>query len=346
MSYLSVSQMNEWLACQHRWKLGYRHNLKPIVTRPYIVLGSIVHQGLEAGFNELWRRPGDLDNAEIYGNMAIEEAIQQQNLTMEDDEWHVIFERANIIMMRGLTTWDISEEGQYEVATFEGKPATELHLEVPLPGWDGFQCYIDLVLRDKRTGALWLVDHKVRQTFFPEDSEDTNLQMAVYQYILTFNDLPVVGTMTHQISSKEETPPVMTTKGAMSRAVVKCTWETYRKCLVEEGLNPDDYVEMASKLKGEFVRVYETYRTTVEVTNIWKSIVLPVAQDVHDAKVALGDPILPRVFNHRECNGCLFRSLCLGALRGDDVDFIARTNFEMKKGRWKPREDPTRQGVQ
>lgn len=321
---MSYTQINEWLTCQHRWRLGYVNLLKRKVMRPSIVLGSIVHQALEVGYGG-----GTEQDVEI----AVDDAIEQQGLVLTEDEYYDVFERALMVTQRGLKTF---QPPQYTVATFNGKPAVELHLEVALAGWDSFQCYIDLLVEDNYNGGIWLVDHKVRGAFMPDNAEETNLQMAAYQYVLAHHGVSTAGTISHQIHTEPPTDPVLTKSGAMSRAVVKCDWENYRRCLVENGLDPDDYIEMASKLKGEFVRPSFAYRTPKEVINTWERIIVPVSEEIRYAldHINLQGRELPRVFAHRACSGCLFRELCLEDLRGGDTEFIIATNFEPKQRRW------------
>lgn len=333
MALLSYSQLGEWLACRYRWKLGYVNLLKRKVMRPSIVLGSIVHQGLEAGY--LGEPIPE----------AIEEAINQQGLDLDEDEWNIIFEQAFMITRRGLSSFPMGEYGRWEIAKYNDKPAVELHLEVPLPGWDGFQAYIDVVLKDKVNGGLWVVDHKVRSQFTPETAEETNIQMAIYQYILGYHGISTIGGMTHQILNQPMAKPKLNKDGKMSKAMIKCDWPTYRSALIENGLDPDDYIDMAEKLKGEMTRITMTHRTDYEINSIWQNVVLPVSRDIRETHDQFGlssfrnklpgGTELPRVMNHMVCNGCLYRDLCLGDLRGADVEFITRTNFEPKQRRWK-----------
>jgi len=60
--------------------------------------------------------------------------------------------------------------------------AVEEHIIVDLPDGNKFQGYIDLVLKDKRTSGINLVDHKISKRFSGEDLIKKQRQLYLYGY--------------------------------------------------------------------------------------------------------------------------------------------------------------------
>ncbi len=327
---LSFSQISTYLRCRQGWWYVYQENLVPRVDARPLSLGSAVHMGLATALREYH-----------YGRMLVEdgvrkgvEAWREQELARDDlfeeeiEAIHQVAADAEQIAIRTLCKLPIDEWETVTDPTI-GIPMIECYFTVPLKGWGGFHGYIDWVGRHKPTGQIWLVDWKVRKSFQPHEAEEVNLQNAAYQYaIFRILRKPPVGTITFQISDKPPAKPKPNKDGTMSRALIKTDWETYKAALLEAGLNPDDYLDMAEKLSTvEFFRPAKEYRTLDTVRRVWKEVIEPTAREIRRST-----KIVVRNLGHRTCNGCAYRQLCLAELGGEDAGYIRETHYRSRTG--------------
>ena len=326
---LSFSQISTYLRCRQTWRYIYQENLAPRVDARPLSLGSAVHMGLAAALRECH-----------CGQMSVEDGVRkgveswrERELARDDlfeeeiEAIHQVAADAEQLAIRTLHKLPIDE---WETVTDPaGIPMIEYHFTVPLKGWGGFHGYIDWVGRHKPTGQVWLVDWKVRGSFQPYEAEEVNLQNAAYQYaIFRILRKSPVGTITFQISNKPPAKPKLNKDGTMSRALIKTDWETYKAALLEAGLNPDDYLDMAEKLSTvEFFRPAKEYRTLDTVRRVWKEVVEPTAREIRRST-----KIVVRNLGHRTCNGCAYRQLCLAELAGEDTEYIRETHYRPRAG--------------
>jgi len=326
---LSFSQISTYLRCRQEWRYVYQENLVPRVDARPLSLGSAVHMGLATALREYY-----------YGGVPVEDGVRkgveswkerelaQGDLFEEEIEAiHQVGADAEQIAIRTLRKLPIDE--WETVMDPAGIPMIEYHFTVPLKGWGGFHGYIDWVGWHKPTDQIWLVDWKVRGSFQPYEAEEVNLQNAAYQYaIFRILRKPPVGTITFQISSKPPARPKLNKDGTMSRALIKTDWETYKAALLEAGLDPDDYLDMAEKLSAvEFFRPVKEYRTLHTVRQVWKEVIEPTAREIRRS-----NKIVARNLGHRTCNGCAYRQLCLAELNGEDAGYIRETHYRSHTG--------------
>src|SRR5690606_14242325 len=104
-----------------------------------------------------------------------------------------------------------------------------------------------------------------------------------------YNGYPVAGSITYQIASKPPAVPSLLaargkTEPKMSRARIATTWEKYRQCVIDAGLDPDDYYEeMFPKLNVEFVRPLIAFRGPEQIQNTIEQIIIPAAVEMQKA---------------------------------------------------------------
>lgn len=327
--YVSYSQIHDWLLCRHRWYLRYGLGIKPIEKPRPMDLGSAVHAGLAAFFRGDYAQSG----------IAEWESEAMKGIPIMDDSLsaHIEDIRSAAILIIDRTLDDFKTRGLW-IASDDAGPIIEREIKQPVKGESsiGIHGIIDVTAYDPASKTYWIVDFKVRGTFQDDTAEDVNLQNAMYQMLGMSIGIPIVGTLTYQVSSKPPSKPKLNKDGQMSRARIATDWATYEKSLIDAGLDPDDYrEEMQSKLDVEFVKPLKAYRSPEYVQNIWEFVVLPAARDIAWARKLIAsnlttdshERVLNRNLSQRSCNGCGVRSLCLGKLRGYDALGILRAEY-------------------
>jgi CRISPR/Cas system-associated exonuclease Cas4 (RecB family) len=304
---LSYTQVSTWLACRKRWEYAYVVGITPHKSTYAMDLGTMVHDLMAQLF----------EHGEIVDIEATEDAMD----TMEE---------AVSIALRAYAAFP----DNFEVAVINGVKAVEIAIEVPLPGWQKFNGYLDLVVRDKETGAYWVVDYKVRKQLANDDAEAVNLQMSSYQHLLTENGYPTVGTIIYQILAQSPRVPKINQDGSVSRAKIKTDVATYKKAVEEAGGNEADYAEMLFKLADvELQRMSYQHRSDVEVANTWREIVVPVATEIAEYLELGEEAHYLRTWSKFACNFCAYRLPCSESLAGRDPSYTIATNFIGRKNR-------------
>lgn len=313
---ISYSQIASYLSCKRKWYYEYVRELAPRVTSKPMQLGTLVHAYLEAS----------LKGSPVDGPGAIEDKIHEYFTTrdMFDEEKQFTRELGTKAAMIGFRAYERFIE-IYEPINYgaHGK-LVEYAFNIPTVDEKSFVGTIDAVVRERATDAIWVVDHKIRQQLQPIENEMVNLQMVSYQYALK-KDLGIesVGSISHQIFHELPKVPKTNQNGSMSKTDIKTDWETYRNAVVDAGLNPSDYHDMAIKLSTkEFYRESKAYRSYTEIENTWIEIIEPTIMDIIDTKDRF-----TRNLSIWNCIGCKFQDLCLEELRGVDVDYKLQHEF-------------------
>lgn len=335
---VSVSQVQQIMSCRRRWDYGYREGLRPRVERPYLTIGKLCHLGMQAAMNSKWGSQrlnheergvdqlADLGETAMRGEFA-EYMGRVQFLDEEVPAQEQLLEDAVEVFRRALHDLDPS---RYEVAavTTNGAilPATEVHFLFPVPACEMWvHGFIDAILFDRQEGGLWCFDYKFRSQLSPDDDEQFNLQNAVYMRACREMGFVVAGTCTWQHLNQPSTRPART-KGGISRAKVRCTWEVYEQALVEAGLDPADYEDMRIKLaEVEWTRATREIRSDVTVENVLQQCMYPMARNV-EAYRTMGMST-NRSLDPWNCKRCQFQSLCQAELRGYDVDDVISREY-------------------
>lgn len=149
---VSISQIREFLTCEQRYDYRYNQNLMPRIYQRALEFGTIGHKFLEEHYKAIWQgKP--LDIVETLAK------IREERLAEELDAFTLQKFETDLYMALGMFSsyveyyksdvekWEIllAEDMLYlpekiSTKTFRGKP--------------------DLIVREKDTGFVWVIDHK------------------------------------------------------------------------------------------------------------------------------------------------------------------------------------------
>lgn len=198
---VSYSQISTFRQCPLKWELQSLERLRPPTDKPQLVLGQAVHRVLEAHYNILahgaangWSTDGMAEAARDAAVFTIERLLADG---LPDD----LAERVGWIYDGYANRYGIDPE--WEIL------GVEQEIDVPMYRGGGgvvrFTGRIDLVVRERATGRIWVVDFK---TGAGKDAsgaawtreQDLDDQFGLYQQALTHkvptrDRLPVFGTI-------------------------------------------------------------------------------------------------------------------------------------------------------
>lgn len=178
---------------------------------------------------------------------------------------------------------------------------------------------IDLPLREKSSGNIWIMDHK---SFSPES-------WAQYQNVATLDEQATgylsayetvahvrpVGFIGNALIKRVAHPPAKLKNGSLSKAKDQNTTpELYRAAIAENKLNAADYAEFVAHLEANRKTYYArsvVTRTDFHIQRFEKTF----AADVQEkAKGFVNRNISPRT-----CGSCAFKFLCEAWMRGIEL---------------------------
>jgi hypothetical protein len=338
---ISRTQILDYLSCGYRWDLGYRRGIQSTKVRAAMDLGSANHMGMRYAIRK-YAEVGPVKGLDKILNAAVvegaeawaknERKLRGKFISSEQlDQLRAIQLEAVGIAKQGIALVELPE---WEVAMWKGAPLVEVEIMTALPPWKGYRVIPDFVGRrraERKTSGWWLVDWKTKDSFEKEDAEDINLQFATMQYVMEreIPTLEIEGSFLWQVKAQAPHEPKLNKpKGnnppEMSRAAIVCTWELYKKALVENGLDPANYKDMQEKLdKVKWFSHIPQHRSSEQCDAVWNQIVVPASREM------VKDPRIIRRWVHQPfaCKGCWAREFCNAELFDDDTDFLLRTDY-------------------
>jgi hypothetical protein len=336
--FLSVSQLLRFVGCEFDWHQYYREQWRPLDRVFAPDLGSVAHAGMAAALRAQWHgtKARECHNAAI--KAVAERVAAETEKTLNNpllgvermDEHEEMLNEISIVapqvVVRALEWLPLSK---WKTQTLGTGPAVEAPLTMDLPGWLGFQGFVDWVASFE--SGVWLVDWKFRNTLQPVESDEFNLQNSIYQEMLARHGVFTTGSDRIQIKNSVSKVPTLNKDGSMSRTDIASTWDVYKATLKANKLDPKDYEEMKEKLDAkEWQRRSPVYLNPLEANAIWETVVVPVARRIammkeHDL------PALRTGYGGFRCPRCWMREWCLAEVRGHSTESIALTQFRKRE---------------
>jgi hypothetical protein len=317
---IHYSEIATYLKCKKNHELSYIKKIEPRVEHSAISFGTFGHKALEI----LIKTNGDFSAAED----AVDDlCLEKEKSIVNGEEREAARELANEAAIVGYRAFQWLN-GRLVTVTHNGEQLIEKHLRYTSNGID-FIGTPDWIVEDKEDGGKWVIDHKFRKIFREGWSEDLNLQMIFYQGLLRKSiGLDTVGTKQFQVRPFAPKLPKLTEKGKISKADLMSTWEVYSRFVVQQGEDPNDFLDMKAKLaKHTWFDLDGTraYRDPDEVDRAWEEVIIPTALDiVHQRQKP------HRCYDFMTCRNCSLKDYCVMEAKGGDTDFLMQTRFKRK----------------
>lgn len=185
----------------------------------------------------------------------------------------------------------------------------------------GFIGIIDGLVKNKRTGKLWIYEMKTFSKMPSEFDRIFRPQPYIYYQQLKNKGIEVEGVVWEYIKSELPKEPTVLKNGKLSTAINNnIIPDTVLECCQKNGLNINDYNELyeQSKLNIEnFFDVKERYITP------------DVAQKMFDEfqSIRINNNNRKKHMNSITCKSCSYKDICLGELTGCDMEYYLEENF-------------------
>lgn len=319
---IRFSEILTRLKCRKKHKYEYIDELEPTKLDDRILVGLWGHAAIKClllgGSHDEARNEIAQEMEKYFGKRTIEDLhLDMANLALSCAEEAV--KRLN----KKYTPIMIEEQMKYVLPIYMG----DKRIEVTLTGTP------DFVAQEKETGLSWLFDHKFRNQFRLPEAEQLNLQMTHYTYMLKkTKDIEVVGSKQFQIKPVLPKTPEITAKGKISRKPITSDWETYSAAVTANGENLIDYLDMRDKLDGKVFYDMDSataIRSWEEVDKVFNSEIIPVVKEIIHARETCGSDSY-RCWDFGACNFCHYRSYCVADLKGEDLEYLRKSQFKKK----------------
>lgn len=350
---INPTRERRFVRCEYEWYardvLGVEKMLPP--PAPHRDRGKAFHALLEYA---LRLRADNPDAAEpfTYAGDAGKEVARAVLFQLYQSEGTSLDEQASYELLDAtrfhLARLDLT---QWEVARLpDGSPLIEADLRAELiPGVE-MQAKVDVVLRRRATGKLWLIDFKT--SVFPIDTGDVrpfvehDEQLAMGREVLAANGVHVDHSALLYLRSRAPEPPPVVYAGtkrertSVNANALACDWETYRATLVERGENPEsaEALKVRDALRGQAFQRWQVDITSkaghaATMANVKRVAARMLAIVKGDAK-----PIrrLVQAKQRSSCDGCDYGAWCRHALRSGDSTPVAVLGTDYQTREWSP----------
>lgn len=318
---LSNSKAKRWASCQRAYKYKYEDKLKPKKHAVALRKGSWVHKVLE-----------DYDSGKDWVATIKELRDTEYNKLFEEEKAELGNLPVDVYrMMRGYFQTYKEIDQFHEVISVEQDFMIRLEgTKIVLTG------KIDKITRDKRTGKIWVWEHKTMKSAPPtENFRMTDTQTGMYTWVaemmapyLNYKKADVGGIIFDYIKTKPPTIPDKLKDGSTSRRKIDCDWYTYEAVVKAHGNDPADYEDMKVKLSDNtfFIR-HHMAKSKVMVRSILQNMV----NTGHQIQALSPLHVVANLGWSCDRPRCDYRELCMADLMGHDTASMIKILFEKRE---------------
>lgn len=283
-------------ACELRHWFRYEQGLTTAHTPAPLRLGTLAHRCLDAIYSNDWRiTPQDIEESILHP--WLEQRIHWIGEEVKDvDQEAAILkarDEADLIwwMIRGyIRHWKALDQAGFDVIAVEPQVARKIRLpsgrqmsdrvnvgsskvissNTHRPGqvipvtrvrhwWFGGK--VDLIVRERETGLIWMVEHKSTvETDMPAFGMKLHFNPQGNGYVWALRNpdpelsdikepLEVAGILYNILRKKKQAVPGLLKSGkALSRAAIDTTWPVYLREIKKHGFDPAEYAGMKEKI--------------------------------------------------------------------------------------------------
>lgn len=194
---------------------------------------------------------------------------------------------------------------------------------------------IDGRARDRRN-MEWLVEHKTCKKMPGEEMRIFDTQVLLYGGVLPhIGEKPVTGVIWDYVRTKLPAKPEVLAKGGLStRKNIDTLPEVYLREIRKHGYNPKAYRDIIEHLEAKLDNFYRQVKLPLPKTMaqgilydflITNNRLIQLHQELDD-----GYDNFERNLS-RDCSWCDYAPLCHAELRGDDVSYLIKHDYEKSK---------------
>lgn len=281
----SFSKVNSYITCPYSHYLRYVEKWYPKQKSRALSVGSAIHECCEAF------RKGKIDEFNF-------------NITDEIDlkKWLEYYKKYSRIIT--------DYEFVFIEKTFKCK---------------GFIGILDGLVRNKRTGKLWIYEMKTFSQMPNEFDRIFRPQPYIYYQQLKNKGIYVEGVVWEYIKSDLPKEPSILKNGTISKAINNSLIpDTIEKVCKDNGLDINNYQDLVEQSKINIQNYFD-----VKERYITPSVAEAMFNEFNSVRINRNNK--NKHINSITCKMCSYKDVCLCELTGGDKDYLLEINFERKK---------------
>lgn len=181
---ISYSQFSNWYKCPHRWYLDHPMGLRIYEDSIQMIFGDVIHRTLQLYLKILYTRGTEVSekiDKDRYFKCMFKHMLKKKKLEHTPEQLvEYITDGENILSEFSRTTNRMKHfpAEKYELVDIEHKVLVDILNNVKMIG------YLDLVLKEKRTGKIKIVDIKTSVSgwnAYMKEDESKTAQLLMYK---------------------------------------------------------------------------------------------------------------------------------------------------------------------
>ena len=198
-SRISYSQFSKWDKCHYTWKLDYVDKVETFKGNIYTLFGSALHETIQAYLVCYYERTiKEADNLPLHDILQYRmEHNYKISKEQHGDDFDVSLEDMKSFFQDGCTIIDefIKRKSSYFPKKNTELVGIEVSLNYGLPNNMQFKGYMDVVLHNKVTGRVKIIDIKTAtmgwNKYMKADKNKTNQLLLYKQFFSKERDIPI-----------------------------------------------------------------------------------------------------------------------------------------------------------
>lgn len=280
----SFSKVNSYITCPYQHYLRYIEGWNPKQKSRALSVGSAIHECCE------YYRKNELDKFDF-----------NQTNEIDLNKWLELYKKYSTI------------EQDYEFVFIEKTFKCR-----------GFRGIIDGLVKNKRTGKLWLYEMKTFSQMPSEFDRIFRPQPYIYYEQLKNKGIKIEGVVWEYAKSDLPKEPELLKSGKLSQAKTQnIIPDTIMSACERYGLDFNDYQDLIEFSKHNIQNYFDVKE---------RYIVPEVAEKMFNEfnSIRINNKNKKKQMNSLTCKMCSYRDVCLGELTGCDAQELLEMNFERK----------------
>lgn len=280
----SFSKVNSYITCPYQHYLRYTEKWYPKQKSRALSVGSAIHECCEA-----------------YRRNKLDEFDFNQTTEIDLKQWLELYEKYSRIIT--------DYEFVFIEKTFKCK---------------GFIGILDGLVRNKKTGKLWIYEMKTFSKMPNEFERVFRPQPYIYYQQLKNKGIEVEGVLWEYVKSELPKEPTLLKSGKLSSVLTQnIIPDTVISACQKNDLNIDDYQDLIEQSKLNITNYFD-----VKERYITPKVAEKMFNEFNAVRINKNNK--KKHMNSLTCKGCSYRDVCLAELTGADEQFILEENFERR----------------
>lgn len=330
---VSMSAYAAWQRCQESYYYSYVRRLRPIVKDTAPERGTLLHEYLAEYYSQIssgsppqWAHECG-QRVVLTHSREIGAAAQAAFLIGDEEKAQEYQDLLTVVLdiaQRYYEARGRHDADRYEVLLVEKSISLRLYVGITS------RSIIDLVVRDRASGYIWLVEHKSTKSVPDSAVRLRDFQTMLYARVLEHKGMHVDGILWNYMRTTLPAVPHQNQNGRFSKAIaIDTTWPIYKAAVEAAGQDPAFYDDVRERLEGNETTVWFPRFEHVVVTDAELLLrdYAKEALNMRRARVAWSRGEKPIRTLARDCSFCAYFRICETVITGGDEEDAIRMRF-------------------